>query len=100
VPAQALFLLNHPFVREQALHFARRLLNGTGPADTDRVRAAYRLALGREPRPEEMSDAAGFLAQYAALAATRGRAVPDARTAAWQSFCQALFCRNEFLYVD
>ena len=41
VPAQALFLLNHPFVREQALRFARRLLAG-GADDTGRVRRDLR----------------------------------------------------------
>ena len=24
----------------------------------------------------------------------------ESRLAAWQSFCQTLFCRNEFLYLD
>jgi mono/diheme cytochrome c family protein len=97
--SQALFLLNHPFVRGQALAFARRLLDGAG-TDEDRVRAAYRLALGREPEGRETTDAVDFLGRYAARAAVKGMKEADARTAAWQSFCQTLFCRNEFLYVE
>src|SRR5262249_23225729 len=46
VASQALFLLNHPFVREQALLFARRLLS---LSDAERIVTGYRLALGRVP---------------------------------------------------
>jgi hypothetical protein len=100
VPGQALFLLNHPFVREQALAFARRLLTGAAPDDVARVGAAYRLALGRAPRSDETARALEFLAHYAARAVAKRHDAGAARTTAWQSFCQALFCANEFLYVE
>jgi hypothetical protein len=98
VASQALFLLNHPFVRTQSLHFARRLL--ALPTDADRVTVGYRLSLGREPRAGEVQEVANFLSRYEQIALTRGRTPPEARQAAWQSFCQTLFCRNEFLYVE
>jgi cytochrome c553 len=98
VASQALFLMNHPFVREQALHLAKRLLKET--KDADRVALAYRLALGREPSGDEVKDVMAFLDRYAELAAEKGRKPEDARLAAWQSFCQTLLCRNEFLYVE
>jgi len=63
VPTQALFLLNSPFVRQQALTFAERLLKAEG-TDADRVRAAYRLALGRAPTDAEVERAKAFVAEY------------------------------------
>jgi hypothetical protein len=100
VPSQALFLLNNPFVREQALHFAQSLLADAKGNDPDRVRSAYLRALGRPPSGEELEEAAGFLKEYAARAKGLGRPEGDAGQAAWQSYCQMLFCTNEFLYVD
>jgi cytochrome c553 len=100
VPSQALFLLNSPFVREQALHFARSLLADAKGEDGDRLRSAYARALGRPPTAEELADAAAFLRDHAARARANGRPEADARLAAWQSYCQLLFCMNEFLYLD
>ena len=45
-------------------------------------------------------DALDFLKEYAGHARTTGRPDTDVRLAAWQSYCQMLFCSNEFLYVD
>ncbi len=100
VTPQALFLLNNPFVREQALHFARRLLAETGATDAGRVRTAYRLALGRDPTDEETKTSLAFVEQYASRAMKLGTQADPARLSAWQSFCQTMLCRNEFLYVD
>jgi hypothetical protein len=92
VPAQTLFLLNNPFVREQARHFADGLLAQL-QKDDDRVRAAYARALGRPPSGAEIDEALAFLAGYE-------RGSRRGKRAAWQSFCQMLLCCNEFLYVD
>jgi hypothetical protein len=100
VASQALFLLNHPFVRDQSLHFARRLLAGPTPMDAARITKGYLLALGRGPTAREAKEVAEFLAAYERLATSRGKTPAEARLAAWQSFCQTLLCRNEFLYVD
>ncbi len=97
-PAQALFLLNHPFVRDQAAAFAERL-EKVSPGDEPRIRRAYLLALGRPPRGAELFTAMLFLKRYQALAA-RGRSAAAGRAEAWRSFCQALLCGNEFLYVE
>jgi hypothetical protein len=100
VASQALFLLNHPFVRDQSLHLAKRLLNDTAVPDADRVARGFRLTLGRDPRADEVKDVRTFLDRYEKLAVEKGRKADDARLAAWQSFCQTLLCRNEFLYVE
>ena len=49
VPAQALIMMNDPFVVEQAKLWGKRML-AAGPDDGARVRAAYALAFSREPR--------------------------------------------------
>ncbi len=53
VAPQALFLMNHPFVMDQARHAARRLLAEAGLDDEGRVTRAYQLALGRPPTEPE-----------------------------------------------
>jgi hypothetical protein len=100
VPSQALFLLNNPFVREQALHFARSLLADAQQTDEERVRQAHRRALGRPATSGECTEAADYLKRYADRAREKGRDETEARLAAWQGYCQLLFCLNEFLYLD
>jgi hypothetical protein len=99
VASQALYLMNHPFVRDQSRHFAQRLLDAKLP-DAGRVALGFRLALSREPRADEVNEVLAFLERYEKLATARGQKPDDARLAAWQAFCQTLFCRNEFLYVE
>jgi cytochrome c553 len=100
VASQALFLLNHPFIREQSRYFAKRLLGEDKVTDDKRVAIGYRLALGREPLSTEVREVTEFLAEYQKKVLERGAKPEEARLIAWQSFCQTLFCRNEFLYVE
>jgi cytochrome c553 len=100
VASQALFLLNSSFVRDQSSHFAKRLLADTKATNADRVVRGFRLAVGRAPEASESEDAANFLSKYEQLAVTKGKKPDEAQLAAWQSFCQTLLCRNEFLYLD
>jgi len=97
---QALFMMNHPFMLETAARFADRLLQGSEGTDETRVARAYQAVFGRSPRPGELASAQAFLRSYTAEAARTGADSPAARRNAWRSFCQALFCANEFLYVD
>jgi hypothetical protein len=69
VPQQSLFLMNSPFVAEQARHLAER----AGDA-----RSMYRLALGRDPSAEEAAAAGEWFA-----AAPPG--VPASPAGAWES---------------
>jgi cobalamin biosynthesis Mg chelatase CobN len=94
VPSQALFLMNHPFVRQQALHCAQSLLADAGMQDEGRVRAAFLRVLGRPPAASELHDALEFVQKYVSQSRTKSH------VAAWQSYCQMLFCSNEFLYVE
>ncbi len=67
VPTQALYLLNDPFVRRQALAFADRLLKNTEQNDYDRVNLAYRLAFGRPATPAEIDRANSYLSEFEAI---------------------------------
>lgn len=89
IAPQALHLMNNPQVRAAARGFAKRVLGDGTRADTDIVKRAYQIALCREPRSDELTDALGFL---------KGQTGP-AREAAFTDFCQVLLCLNEFLYL-
>src|SRR5262249_50335804 len=87
VAPQALFLMNNPFVLEQARQAAARLLAEPLPYDTARISRAYRLALGRGPTEGERAVANRFVAD---------RAAKDA----WAALFQALFASADFRYVE
>ncbi len=88
VAPQALFLMNHPFVREQARRAAERLL-ATGAADDGtRIERAYRLALGRSPSDAERRLIEKFVA-----------GAKD-RQDAWAQVFQTLFASMDFRYVN
>lgn len=81
-PIQALNLFNSRFTLEQSDAFAARVDAEAGESLEDRIRRAYRLALGRDPIPEELNEAAPVLAEH-------GTTV----------LCRALFNSNEFLFL-
>ena len=67
VPTQALYLMNDPFVREQALGFAERLLQNVELNDTQRIIAAYQIALCRSPSLAEIDQASRHIAAVEAI---------------------------------
>jgi hypothetical protein len=75
-PQQALTLLNDPVFVEAARAFAAWLLeNHTADGDASRIRLAYRKAVNREPREQELASLMAFLAaQREAFAATPAEA--------------------------
>ncbi len=94
VPTQALTLMNDDFVRQCATQFAQRVITEAGLDATAQIRRAYRIALGREPRPRELENGRRFLG-FADDAKGEGIAV-DGLT----DFCHVLLTLNEFIYVD
>jgi hypothetical protein len=86
VAPQALFLMNHPFAKEQAKALAQRLAAGGG-SDADRIGRAYVLLYGRPPSEEEVKIGLALLRS-------------GTGEAAWAEYCQVLLCANEFVYVD
>jgi hypothetical protein len=99
---QALTLLNGAFMQEQSAHFAARLEKAAGADPADQVRLAYRLALCRPPRTEEVELAIAFLTKQQQLieneARTAKQSANDAKTKALAALCLVLLNLNEFAY--
>ncbi|WZO98794.1 PSD1 and planctomycete cytochrome C domain-containing protein [Isosphaeraceae bacterium EP7] len=98
VPAQALALLNDPFVQGQARLWGERLAAGP-PASVDaRLTTMFNLAFGRPPRADELGRWAGLVD---ALARGRGVGPHDVPTCApvWSDVAHTLFNTKEFLYL-
>jgi hypothetical protein len=77
VPAQALFMLNSPFVRQQALVLADQLLANPHWNDAERIRQAYERVVGHGPTPKDTAKVQAFLVRYST---TWQAAVPAAST--------------------
>ncbi len=91
VAPQALFLMNHPFVLDQAKALGRRLRESAGD-DRGRIGRAYLLLFGRVPTAEEVAIGRELLARVEESEESADRA--------WEAYAQVLLCSNEFLYVD
>lgn len=93
VPAQALILMNDPFIVEQARVWAKRTAAVTDPAE--RVRQMYLAAFSRPPSESELRDALAFV---------RGGDVSGPATAsggqAWADLAHVLFNVKEFIYLN
>ncbi|MCE9610933.1 MAG: PSD1 and planctomycete cytochrome C domain-containing protein [Chthoniobacter sp.] len=113
VPSQALFLLNSPFVATQAKLLGERIVasypggpNGGAAANLDeRLTYAYWLVCGRPPDAVERTAAMSFFGKFPAAwskgdTSTLGLRNAEAATAAWTSFCRALFASAEFRYLN
>ena len=100
VASQGLFLLNHPFVRDQSKAFAERLLKDQNLTDEQRVEMAHRLAFGRSATAEEQMEAQSFLKVFLKSPSLVEKPEAERRLAAWQAFGQSLLCSNEFLYLE
>jgi Protein of unknown function (DUF1553)/Protein of unknown function (DUF1549)/Planctomycete cytochrome C len=87
VPQQALFLMNSPFVIEQAKTLASR---ANDPEPAKRIAALYRLAFSRAPTAAEIALASEFMK------------IPPEKTglSAWEQLAQVLLLSNEFAFVD
>jgi hypothetical protein len=92
VPAQALFLMNSPFIQSQSKSFADRVLEPKDLSDEARVELAYKLALSRLPTIEERDRILSYMNESVGDGANR-RAV-------WTSVCQTLFASVEFRYFE
>jgi cytochrome c553 len=93
VPAQALVMLNNPFVLQQADLWAKRVLDTKG-SNEDRVRAMYATAFGRAPTRDERDSALSLVKE---LSAEYGK--PD-HPKAWADLAHVLFTTKEFVFVE
>ncbi len=95
VPGQMLFLMNDPFVHDQATVWAKHLLAEMPDATTDdRIQHLFRAGFSRIPDARELDRCRATLREVRA-------ATGDAATGpdAWTELCHALFGVKEFIYV-
>jgi hypothetical protein len=85
VPAQALTLMNDPFVLQKAQQWGEKLASRKQPPQ-ETIREAYLAAFGREPKPQELETAFQFLG-------------PDPHRDSWNDLAHALFQMKEFRFV-
>ena len=98
-PTQALYLMNSPFVHEQAGHMAGRLMSHTDN-DDDRVRFAFQLALGRPASDEEVVTSLAFLERYREGLAATDKSEEEREKSSWSALARTILVRNEFLFVE
>lgn len=110
---QALEMLNSEMTKELADAWSRKLI-GTCHEDLSRlVHETYAEAFARDATEQEVAAAEAFIRQQertvihdeAVASATNGsratgETVDATKAAAVSDFCHALFCSNEFLYLD
>ena len=86
VPAQALILLNDPFVHGQAEVWGKKLAASPATAD-ERIAGMYRTCFARAPKPEALA---------ACRATVEGK---ETDAAAWTELAHTLFNVKEFVFV-
>jgi hypothetical protein len=86
---QKLFMLNSPFMLNQARALAARINAEKAESDQARIQQTYRLLFGREAEKDEVKLALDFLSKPAVPEMTR-----------WEQYAQLLLASNEMLYVD
>jgi hypothetical protein len=99
VPAQALILMNDPFVAQQARRWAVRVLAIEGLDVSGRVRRMYREAYARTPSEAERKAALHFLESHAdELGVAPDRWGDDERV--WADFAHVLLNVKEFIFLN
>ena len=92
VPAQALALMNDPFVIDQGKKWADRVLAEAVASDEARIVRMYESATGHLPEPVTAAALAAFLKEQSTTYGTT-----DSR--AWTDLAHALFNSKDFIYV-
>jgi len=91
VPQQALFLMNSPFVVEQAQSLAHRVEASGAKTPPESIQALYRFVFQRQPVRGELEAGEKF------LQAQRGE---GAKLSPLERYAQALLLSNELVFLD
>jgi regulator of replication initiation timing len=98
-PLQALYLLNDPFVHEQARRVAERFVSHTSD-DESRVAFAFQLLFLRNATPEEVASSVTFISNAKQLLSVNAVPSEELELEVWQALVRSLFRLNEFVYLD
>ena len=88
VPAQALSLMNDPFVAEQSRKWAEAIGRDASLSDEEKITQLFLRAYGRNPAPGELAQIETFLGSQ-----------PESEEA-WSDLCHALLNKKEFIYLN
>ncbi len=87
VPAQALTLMNDPFVYQQSELWAKKVISSNRSQDS-RIDDIYLTALGRNPDTAEISKAKSYLS-----------GISGTELEKWSNYCHAVINLKEFIFV-
>jgi hypothetical protein len=96
LPTQALYLMNDPWIMDQARHAAERILAERDLDDVARLDRLYVRALGRPATATERQ----LAIRYLSLDLDPGANSPQQRVSAWTNLCQIVFGCIDFRYVN
>jgi hypothetical protein len=99
VPLQALFLMNSPFMKEQAEGFARHITANAEQTER-RLELAFQTAYGRSPTIVERERGEQYIREYQSRCCGMGISDAQSESEAWTSYARILMCANEFIYLD
>jgi hypothetical protein len=92
--AQALTLMNDPFVIDQAARWAERVIDDEGTTE-QRIDAMYQFAFGRPATHDELQQAMDFLERQAMRYENSAEGVQ-----AWADLCHVMFNVKEFIFIN
>jgi hypothetical protein len=99
VPAQALTLLNDPFVVSEAEECAKHLLSKPAESVDARVRQLFTIALRREPSSIERDRFRGLASELASLHQVSREDLLNSLPV-WKDLAHTIFNMKEFIYVQ
>ena len=97
VPAQALILMNDPFVAQQAELWAKRTLATESGSAEARINSLYESGFARLATEQEIQDGIEFLKTQ--TAAYEAAATWEIDVRAWKDLCHVLFNVKEFVFL-
>ncbi len=105
VPQQALFLMNSPFLHDQARRLVAAIRPDVSSDPTEGIRGLYRRVFLRTPEPDELALAQEFLRRQSGTPApdvwnrlVSGKA--GGALSPWEQLAQVMMLTNEFMFVE
>lgn len=98
VPAQALILMNDPFVFEQAKRWAESLISQDQSVE-QRIDSIYMSAFARKPTTDQKDKTIEFLNEQASLIGVAPNKIKNS-IELWRDLCHVIFNAKPFIYIE